>query len=181
VNTSIPGSQAQNANRSELLVIGGRSGVGKSSAAFALHDLLLARDVPHAVVEGDTLDLAHPAPFAHRLAERNLAAIWANYRALGYRRLIYTNTMSVLESTALSEAMGDQPHVTAVLLTASDDVAAGRLAQREQGKSLRAHLERSSRAAALLEDQADAAVHRVSTDGLTPPEVARRILAAVSW
>ena len=43
---------------SELLVIGGRSGVGKSSVASALHALLRDADVRRAVVEGDALDLA---------------------------------------------------------------------------------------------------------------------------
>ncbi len=61
---------------SKLLVIGGRSGVGKSSVAFALHDQLAVERVRHAVIEGDALDLAWPAPWEHRLAERNLAAVW---------------------------------------------------------------------------------------------------------
>ena len=91
---------------SRLLVIGGRSGVGKSSVAFALHDLLAADRVRHAVIEGDALDLAWPEPWEHRLAERNLAAMWSNYRALGHHRLVYTNTVSVLHADALAAAMG---------------------------------------------------------------------------
>ncbi len=54
--------RAEPVPRSEVLFVGGRSGVGKSTAAEALHDLLAAADVPHAVIEGDLLDLAHPAP-----------------------------------------------------------------------------------------------------------------------
>lgn len=69
---------------SRVIFIGGRSGVGKSAASFALHDLLSDLDVRHAVIEGDALDLAHPAPWEHRLAERNLAAVWANYLEVGY-------------------------------------------------------------------------------------------------
>ena len=90
-------------SRSEVLFIGGRSGVGKTTAALALHGLLTALDVRHAVIEGDNLDLAHPAPWRHPvpwnhgLAARNLAAMWHNYRVLGYRRLIYTNTVAVRE------------------------------------------------------------------------------------
>ena len=49
----------------EVLFIGGRSGVGKTSAALELHALLTALDVRHAVIEGDNLDLAHPAPWQH--------------------------------------------------------------------------------------------------------------------
>lgn len=167
--------------QSQLLVIGGRSGVGKSTVATALHDLLSQADVQHAFIEGDTLDLAHPAPWEHQLAERNLAAIWANYRDLGYRRLIYTNTVSVLEAGSLATAMGDTPRITAVLLQASDEVAAERLGRREQGESLARHVNRSTQASRFLEAKADPGVHRVDTDGRSPVEIARRILPLLGW
>jgi hypothetical protein len=35
------------------------------------------------VIEGDNLDMAFPQAWEHNLAERKLAAIWVNYRALG--------------------------------------------------------------------------------------------------
>jgi hypothetical protein len=166
---------------SDLLVIGGRSGVGKSSVAHALHALLRDGGVRHAVIEGDALDLAWPAPWEHRLSMRNLAAVWANYRALGYRRLVYTNTVSVLEADELAAAMGDEPRITGVLLTASDDVAAARLAGRESGDELAAHVERSARAAHRLSAATPAWMPRVATDGRDPAEVARAILALVPW
>jgi hypothetical protein len=166
---------------SELLLIGGRSGSGKSSAAFALHDLLVAKDVRHAVVEGDTLDLAHPAPWKHGLAERNLRAIWANYRVLGFRRLIYTNTVSVLDAQLLREAMGDEPRVVAVMLRATDDVIQDRLGRREHGASLAVHVERSRSAAARLDLEAPSEVHRMDTDGMSPEDVAVALLKLTGW
>jgi hypothetical protein len=38
--------------------------------------------------------------------------MWANYTAVGYRRLIYINTASVLAEVTshLTAAMGDDPH-----------------------------------------------------------------------
>ncbi len=167
--------------RTQLLVIGGRSGVGKSSVAFALHDLLVDADIRHAVVEGDALDLAHPTPWEHQLAERNLAAVWANYRALGYRRLIYTNTVSVLAADALAAAMGDEPRITAVLLRASDESTADRLKRREQGESLRRHLERSARSAGYLDKYAQENVHRIDTDGRDPGSIATTIATMLGW
>ena len=160
---------------SKLLVIGGRSGVGKSSVAFALHDQLAAGQVRHAVIEGDALDLAWPAPWQHRLAERNLAAVWMNYRELGYHRLVYTNTMSVLHAGELAAAMGDDPVVTAILLTADDSTARARLASREQGDSLAVHVERSDAAARVLEESLPPDVHRLSTVGRDAVHVAREI------
>lgn len=160
---------------SELLLVGGRSGVGKSSVASALHELLSAEQVRHALIEGDTLDLAWPPPWEHHLAERNLAALWSGYRELGYRRLIYTNTVSVLEAKTLAAAMGDQPAVTTVLLTATDATTRARLAVREHGDSLATHLERSARAAQHLAAAAEEQVHRLATDDRPVTEIAAEL------
>lgn len=166
---------------SELLVIGGRAGVGKTSVGSALHALLRDAEVRHALVEGDTLDQAWPPPWEHRLSMRNLAAIWANYRELGYRRLVYTNTVSVLEADELAEAMGDAPRITGVLLTASDDVIGARLAGRESGDELAAHVERSARAAHRLAVDTPSWIPRVATDGREPAEIAQEIAALLPW
>jgi len=159
--------------------------VGKSTAAEALHDLLVAADVRHAVIEGDFLDLAHPAPHVAfpgaLLAERNLAAMWAAYRELGYHRLIYTNTVSVLEQDALARAMGDDPTVTAVLLRAGDGTTADRLRRRSGGHLPEAQLAHSTRTAGRLDAAVRAGVTRVDTDSLTPPEVAVRLASLTGW
>jgi hypothetical protein len=168
-------------DRSEVLFLGGRSGVGKSSVAVELHVQLSDADVRHCLIEGDNLDLAHPPPWEHRLAERNLAAMWANYRDLGYRRMIYTNTVSVRYVDELTAAMGDDPRVTAVLLTASDATARERLARREIGTALQRHVERSDAAARSLEALAPPSVHRIPTDGRTLSELAAEVLALTGW
>ncbi|WP_396909066.1 ATPase [Mycolicibacterium sp.] len=81
---------------SEVVFIGGRSGTGKTSTGFEMHAMLSVAGVAHCLIDGDFLDMAHPAPPEHQLAEQNLAAMWANYRAVGHRRLIYTNAACVL-------------------------------------------------------------------------------------
>lgn len=194
--------------RSEVLFIGGRSGVGKSTAAEALHDLLVAADVRHAVIEGDLLDLAHPAPHVEfpeaHLAERNLAAMWSAYRELGHHRLVYTNTVSVLEQDTLAAAMGDDPVVTAVLLRAGDATTADRLRRRSGGHLPEAQLAHSTRTAGRWAPSGrfrrvaepaerrdgrasgdDAAVRdavtRVDTDSLAPAEVAVRLASLTGW
>lgn len=45
--------------------------------------------------------------------------MWRNYDVAGYRRLIYINTVSVLESKSLSQAMGGGIRTIDVLLTSS--------------------------------------------------------------
>ncbi len=175
------GASAADDERSHVILVGGRSGVGKTSVAHALHALLTGADVRHAVIEGDYLDLAHPAPHAERLAERNLRAVWSAYRDLGYRRLVYTNTVSPQYADDLAAAMGDTPRVTAVLLTADDATAHERLAQRESGAELDAHVARSDAAARALERGCPPSVHRVGTAGRTPDEIARGIAALAGW
>jgi hypothetical protein len=108
--------------------------------------------------------------------------MWANYRASGYQRMIYTNTASVIPGviSELTAAMGDYPQVTAVLLTCSDATARQRLALREIGSELESHLERSRIAARRL-DFVPAWVHRVTTDGRTVTDIAAEIIALTGW
>lgn len=171
--------------RSQLLLIGGRSGVGKTTVALALHERLRDRQVRHAVVEGDYLDLAVPAPHeafpdAH-LAERNLGAIWPNFRDLGYRRLIFTNTVSVLFSADIARAMGDDPIVTSVLLRSTDVTARARLGRRGGGDVQEGDMLRSSRAAEWLDRDAPGGTHRFDTDDRSPQEIATLLHAIVGW
>ncbi|MGW4211269.1 AAA family ATPase [Lentzea sp. NPDC004789] len=163
------------------LLIGGRSGVGKSTVAWEISAQLQAASVAHCFVEGDFLDQAHPAPpdDPHRteMTRRNLASLWGNYAALGYRRLIYTNTVSVLERDLVVSAMGGNVDVTAVLLTAEDEIANQRLSLRETGSQYDAHVTRGVAAARHLETNAPGWVVRVPTDGKGVAEVASEIIA----
>lgn len=171
--------------RSHVLFISGRSGVGKSTAALTLHEQLAERDVRHAVIEGDYLDLAHPAPHlaypGADLAEQNLATMWANYRSLGYRRLIYTNTVAVLTLPSLVAAMGDDPLVTSVLLRSSNEHARSRLERRNHGAAGAELLGRGAATAGRLDTGAPDDTYRITTDELGPAEVAAALLELTGW
>jgi predicted kinase len=180
----VDASSAVNAELpSEVLFIGGRSGVGKSTTAFEVSHLLAAAGVQHAVIEGDNLDQAYPPPWRSGidLAEQNLAAMWKNYRRAGYRRLIFTNTVSVLQTDVLSAALGGTVRSIGVLLTASDETARARLATREIGSALDAHVRSSNTTARKLEAEATATIHRVNTDGRSVTEIAREIIGLTAW
>lgn len=155
--------------------------MGKSSAAFELHALLAQKDIKHCVIEGDNLDLAYPAPWEHHLAERNLSAMWNNYRSLGYRRMIYTNTVSVQFTERLASAMGDQPRMTAVLLTSTDETAHARLKGRVQSDDLVEHSNRSNARARELELLTPDWVHRIATDGRNVHSVAMELHTLINW
>jgi hypothetical protein len=175
------GTSDERPGATQLLLISGRSGVGKTSVAAEIHHRLSHRGVWHGYIEGDNLDLAHPTPWEHGLAERNLAAMWANYRALGHERLVYVNTAAVLVADALVAAIGGVVRPIGVLLTADDATVRARLSRRETGSAFESHVERSASMAARLEQEAPAWVERVATSGHSVSEVAEDVLGRTGW
>lgn len=174
-------------DHAEVLLIGGRAGVGKTSVGWEVSALLRVAGVAHAVVEGDFMGQVHPAPEGDptrsEITECNLTAVWANFARRGYRRLIYTNTVSVLpEATGMFErAMGADVRIVRVLLTASDATARERLVGRELGSELDHELRGSVRKARLLDQRAPADTVRVATDGRTVGDIAREVVATTGW
>jgi predicted kinase len=173
----------QQATSVDVIFIGGRSGVGKTTVAAEVSRQLALVDVAHALIEGDNLDQAHPEPWREGidLAEQNLAAMWRNYQAAGYSRLIFTNTVSVLQMPALIAALATDVRAMAVLLTADDSTAAHRLAQREIGSGLQDAIGRSAAAAANLESAAMDTVHRVFTDNREVSDIAAQVISMSGW
>ncbi|MER6812600.1 hypothetical protein ABT299_25325 [Spirillospora sp. NPDC000708] len=173
--------------RAEVLLIGGRAGVGKTTVGWEVSALLRSEAVAHAIIDGDFMGQVHPAPEGdpHReeITEINLTAVWANFARRGYRRLVYTNTASVLpEATGMFErAMGARVQIVRVLLTASDETARERLVGRELGSELEQELEGSVRKARVLDRRAPAGTVRVATDGRLVADIAREVVAATGW
>lgn len=170
----------------ELLLIGGGAGVGKTTVGWEVSAVLQETSTAHCLIEGDFMDQIHPAPVGdpHRSAitERNIAALWSNYAALGQHRLIYTDTVSILEAPMISRAMGGRgTRATCVLLTAEEATVRGRLAQREIGSQLSAHIERSLRMARQLDEQAPAGTVRIPTDGRSVQDIAAHVLRTAAW
>ncbi|MFJ3306350.1 hypothetical protein ACIPSA_25165 [Streptomyces sp. NPDC086549] len=174
-------------DRAEVLLIGGRAGVGKTTVGWEVSALLRAAAVSHAVIDGDFMGQVHPAPEGDpdrsEITESNLTAVWANFAQRGYRRLIYTNTVSVLpEATGMFQrSMGAGVRIVRILLTASDATARERLVGRELGSELEKELRGSLRKARLLDQRASEDTVRVVTDGRRVVDIARDVLAATGW
>ncbi|WUS97058.1 hypothetical protein OHA46_10365 [Streptomyces sp. NBC_00708] len=171
----------------EVLLIGGRAGVGKTTVAWEVSARLRETGAAHAVIDGDFMGAVHPAPDddprRSLITERNLAAVWANYADLGLRRLVYTNTVSVLAGSApmFERAMGDGVRCIRVLLTASDATTNQRLTGREIGSELEHELRSSLRKARMLDEHAPTDTVRVATDGRTVVDIAREIVDLTGW
>ncbi|MFD0342379.1 AAA family ATPase [Streptomyces sp. NPDC127117] len=174
-------------DHAEVLLIGGRAGVGKTTVGWEVSALLRAAAVPHAVIDGDFMGQVHPAPEGDprrsEITESNLTAVWANFARRGYRRLIYTNTLSVLPEAMgmFQRALGAEVRMVRVLLTASDATAHERLVRRELGSELEHELAASVRKARLLDQRVSAGTVRVVTDGRAVVDIAREVVAATGW
>jgi hypothetical protein len=167
-----------------VLIVSGPVEVGKTRVALEISDLLVAEGTPHAVVDLDALTWCFPRPpgdrFHQQLGLRNLAAIWANYRAAGAARLIIARVVGSREALDGYRAAVPGASITVVRLRASPDTLRQRVEHREIGLARANSLHRSIELAADLE-QAQAEDHIVETDGRSITDVARTVLEVAGW
>src|SRR5690606_29039283 len=72
------------------LIVTGTVGVGKTTVASEISDILSDREVPHAFVDIDAISTSWPpqGPFNQHMAMKHLASIWQNFRGAGAERLV---------------------------------------------------------------------------------------------
>ena len=123
-----------------MLVITGPVGVGKTTVAAALSELLGQAGLPHALIDLDWLRWCYPSPaedpFQFALGIQNLAAVWSHYQAAGAAHPILVD---VVETRAtLDSYQATIPHAEFLLVRLHADLATLRqqLAGREAGASL---------------------------------------------
>ncbi|GGP75679.1 ATP-binding protein [Streptomyces melanogenes] len=169
------------------LLITGTVGVGKTSAADLLGDLLSDAGVPHAVMDLDRLCQSWPAPeddpFNFALLLRNLRALTANFLDAGVERLVLAGVAeSTADRDAYQAAIGMPLKVCR--LTADLPVVHSRLRHRHETdndpESLPWHLERADQLDKVLE-QADIADFTIDTTHVALPAVASAILKTAGW
>ncbi|GAA0593203.1 hypothetical protein GCM10010174_05390 [Kutzneria viridogrisea] len=172
------------AHEDGALLITGPVGVGKTTVAEAVGDLLAEARVPHAVIDLDWLRWSWPSPsddpFNLGLELRNLGSVARNYLDAGARRLVLAG---VVESRAdrqrYVEALG--VGLTVCRLSADLAVIRDRLVQRHDGdaEGLRWHLERSRELDRIF-DRAQVEDFVVAADRAVA-EVAEAVARAAGW
>lgn len=132
-----------------VIVLSGPVGVGKTTVADAISEILRAKSIHHAVIDLDNLRYAFPRPsndyFHSALGYKNLAAVWKNYKKVGVTCVIIPNVME--ERTDIEHIKKAIPgaHVIVVRLQATLEIIHNRLKDREKSeKSLNWHLNRAT-------------------------------------
>lgn len=148
--------ECEDADKAPLvIVITGTVGVGKSSTASALADLLEAMDIPNAMIDMDYLRwVSHrPADDPHhsRLGWRNLAAVVANIREIGARVFVIPNVVEDDADRTNYESAIPGAQVRIVRLRLPLAQVEARLRSRERGESLHWHLQRAPELEAILD------------------------------
>ncbi|MFJ9350947.1 AAA family ATPase [Streptomyces sp. NPDC101237] len=169
---------ADGALGAQALLINGTVGVGKTTVAEAVGDLLADAGLPHAVLDLDWLRRSWPAPsgdrFNFEMLLRNLQSIAGNYLKAGARRLVLAGVVEHRnERKRLADAVG--VGLTVCWLRAELPVVHQRLTRRHDGEpeALRWHLDRSA--------QLDGILSRAAVDDFTIDTTSRSVLdAAVS-
>ncbi|MFF7336801.1 hypothetical protein ACFZAT_05610 [Streptomyces sp. NPDC008163] len=169
----------------QALLVNGTVGVGKTSVAEAVGDLLADAGAPHAVLDLDWLRKSWPAPpgdrFNFGLLLRNLRSVAVNYLDAGATRLVLAGVVERQdERKQLADAVGVD--LTVCWLRAELPVVHQRLARRhaDELEALRWHLDRSAELDAIL---GRAAVDDFTVDTTTSSvhDAAVSVIRAANW
>ncbi len=170
----------------EVLLITGAAGVGKSTACWEVSEHLKQRNLPHAVIDTDELDRVWPLAYdddrRRRLNVRNLSSWWSEYVELGIERLVMAGVFLDLDDAVgwISEAIPGVV-VVAVRLVVSDGELRRRVERREIGSGREDQLRRSLQQAAWIAAAAHADEIIVPTDDTTVSDLARHLCDLVGW
>lgn len=143
--------------RTQVILITGPCGAGKTSTMWKLGEILAGRDIPHAVIDVDYVRNFHPAPdddpFNSRLAMQNIAAMAENFRRAGARCLILAE---VVEHPGLARGYGELipgSDVHVVRLDVPMDLLMARLDARESAATIAWYRNRSRELQGIMEER----------------------------
>lgn len=166
----------------EVLILNGTIGAGKTTIGSSIHVLLENAQVPHCYLDLDALTYSYPpsGAFNRQTMLKSLAALWQIHRANGARHLVLSGVVEQRDEVAgYQRAIGDC-EITIVRLTAPELRRLDRVTRREMGDSRDWHLARSVELENILDDS-QCFDFEVSNDGVAPDIVAEQILKRLNW
>jgi hypothetical protein len=132
-------------NQSEVLILNGSVGAGKTAIALAIHDILSLNKVPHACLDLDQFSYSWP-PVGLYNSDTVFAAlekVWPVYQAAGIQKLILARVVETREGFRRYSEILNDASITLCRIIASEKVRRLRLKSRESGESLQWHLNRT--------------------------------------
>lgn len=176
----------------EILLITGPAGIGKSTLCWEVGAVLAKAGIAHAIIESDELDRVFPSPGPAELetlspgttdiSSLTLAAIWSVYRRLGQSRLVMSGVMldPAADHRWIVGAIPDARIIT-IRLRAGEATLVERLDRREAGSGRDEQVARTLRQARRMATESADGLHVIDTDGRTPQELAPIVLQAAGW
>jgi predicted kinase len=117
----------------EVLVLHGSPGSGKTTLSMAVSEILRSDGVPHAVIDLDDISIIHPSP-GRSFARDNLRAIWPNYAAVPGIKVIIPSVLADEQERELLLAAVPGARLTVCELTAPEPVLKERVTARERNE-----------------------------------------------
>ena len=166
------------------LIVTGPVGVGKTSVAYEVANLLEAAALPHACIDMDTLRSCYPRPAHDRfnlaLGLKNLGVVWENCRLAGATHLVLADVVETPDERADYRAAVPGATLTIVRLRADLATLTARVSGRETGAGLEWHLRRTAELAAQMEKRR-VEDFTVETNGRVVTAIAREIVDRCGW
>jgi cytidylate kinase len=169
-----------------VLAITGPGGVGKTTVAFEVSRRLEASGTGHALIDTDELDRLFPPPSDDprktKLAARNLAAAWANFRASGADRRVILGVMLCLDwELPYIETSVPDADVTVIRLRATEEELLERVWRREVSSGGEAQIRRAFYQLREMDQEPANDALIVETSERSVAEVASEIIRRGGW
>lgn len=167
----------------QVIVISGVGGVGKTTAGWELREMLKRKHVAHALIDTDNISWCYPAApdrFNTLLVAQNLKSIWQNYSAAGANKLVISGVLETAEQFDLWRDAIPNATFAVFELRAPEQTIRARLLTRGDSYDFEGAAARSQELAEILKANPVSA-RSIETDDLSTQQVAAKILELSGW